>query len=168
MYLPPLSSMAFCEPPGHHERVLAHLSSRRKRTLVLNKHTSPRRLRLRRPRLTKHSQMSPRRHQRRARRLPGSSVQSSYLLDPNLRSQRLNRGRLRVPAPETFRFKRALQRRQTAADPHALFPARTTLLRQIDACAAAPATFFATLPNPDAAVDPSPCRSQDDMLRGED
>jgi hypothetical protein len=63
---------------------------------------------------------------------------------------------------------RALQCRQTAADPHALFPARTTLLRQIDACAAAPATFFATLPNPDAAVDPSPCRSQDDMLRGED
>ena len=30
---------------------------------------------------------------------------------------------------------RALQCRQTAADPHSLFPARTTLLSQIDACA---------------------------------
>ena len=32
-------------------------------------------------------------------------------------------------------FARALQCRQTAADPDALFPARTTLLSQIDACA---------------------------------
>jgi hypothetical protein len=33
-------------------------------------------------------------------------------------------------------IERALQCRQTGADPDALFPARTTLLSQIDACAA--------------------------------
>jgi hypothetical protein len=44
--------------------------------------------------------------------------------------------RVRPLCPPFRAFKRALQCRQAAADPDSLFVARTSLLSQVDACAA--------------------------------